>query len=327
MAKSSGAPVFSFNGKRIIFVDTAKAKYEKLIKRLEKDGMVCEVVVDPAQFQNRLREESFDLCFLNLLIAGMGPSELISSVRLSTKNKDMKIVILTKQVHRLNIKNAISAGANDFIVDPFDEDSVYHRIHYHIIPKRIIDLDELHDDGGGMPVEFMRLLLEANETLSHASKEKEQGALYQVLCRCASTLKSNRTSLIIVDSISNSGLVLASSDDGKFVDFPISLTKYPEIIHVMNTGNFVCVEDVAQSSLTSQISAKVKDIPIGSIMVFPVLFRNDVVGVLAIRRPEATELPESSALRAIQAFANTLAAYSSIRALLRKIYKEFSKEA
>lgn len=325
MNSSATAPVFSFRGKRVLFVDTAKSKYMGLTQRLEKDGIVCETSVDPGGFLAQLRDEHFDLCVLNLMVVGMGPNELISSVRGNSRSRDLKIVILTKQVHRLNIRNAIRAGANDFIVDPFEEEGVYHRIHYHLIPKRIIDIDELIDDGSGVPNEYVRLLLESTEALSHATKEKEHEAFLAVIQKVAKVLQSNRTSLIIVDSGTNSGLVLATSDDPKFSDFPISLTKYPEIMHVMSTGQFVCVEDVSQSNLTEQISARVKDIPIGSLMVFPVLFRNAVVGVLAVRRPEAKELPPSNVLRTLQALANTLAAYSSIRALLRRIYKDYAK--
>lgn len=327
MAIGSGAPVFSFSGKKILFVDTAKAKYGGLTSRLTKDGIVCETTADAGGFLSKLKDEHYDLCILNLMIAGMGPNELISSVRASTRNRDLKVVILTKQVHRLNIRNAVRAGANDFVVDPFDEESVYHRIHYHLIPKRIIDLEALADDGSTVPGDYVRLLLETNETLSHSTKDAEQMAFVKVIQRAAAVVGSNRTSLIIVDSASNTGLVLATSDDPKFCDFPISLTKYPEILHVMSTGQFVCVSDVNANSLTSQISQKVKDIPIGSIMVFPVLFRNNVIGVLTIRRPEASEIPAATVLRTLQALANTLAAYSSIRASLRKIYRDFTKVA
>lgn len=324
---ATGTAVFSFSGKRVLFVDTAKAKYVGLTNRLTKDGIVCDSTGDSSGFLSKLRDEHFDLCILNLMVAGMGPNELISSVRTNTRNRDLKVVILTKQVHTLNIRNAIRAGANDFIVDPFEEEGVYHRIHYHLTPKRIIDLDSLTDDGSAVPNEYTRLILDSIEALSHAKKDAEQAAFVKVIQRVAAVAGSNRTSLIIVDSASNSGLVLASSDDPNFCDFQISLTKYPEILHVMSTGQFVCVSDVNTNQLTNQISQKIKDIPVGSMMVFPVLFRDEVIGVLSVRRPERSEIPAAMELKALQALANTLAAYSNIRASLRKLYKEFAKPA
>ena len=145
-----------------------------------------------------------------------------------------------------------------------------------------------------------------------------------ILEKVAVLLTSNRTSLIIVDSESNTGVVLASSDDPNFFDFPISLHEYPEILHVLHTGNFVLIDDVSQNSLTQKINEKVKTILIGSIMVFPVRYQGEVVGVLTIRRAQARELPSMQVMRILQAIANTMASHSNVKALLRKIYKEYS---
>ena len=95
----------------------------------------------------------------------------------------------------------------------------------------------------------------------------------------------------------------------------------------MHTGNFVLVEDVSQNALTHRINEKVKTIHIGSLMVYPVRFQGEVMGVLTIRRPKAIELPGMGVMRFLQAIANTMASHSNVKALLRKIYKEFPVKA
>ena len=99
------------------------------------------------------------------------------------------------------------------------------------------------------------------------------------------------------------GVVLASSDDPSFNNFPLMLSKYPEIQHVMFSGKFVLIPDVKYHNLTSQIENQVKSIPIGSLMVFPVRYQNEVIGVLTIRRPRASGIPSMTQLRILQAIA------------------------
>ena len=316
------------NVKKVIFADFAIVKFATVMEWLKRDGIDAEAVTDPPKFLARIAEQPFDVCVINLLVGGVGPFELIADVRRSSMNPDLKIIVVSRQVHKLNIQNTIRAGANDFVAEPFENENLYHRILYHFAPKRVID------PGGYERTQtseeaavYLDILLESTELLSRTERGQEHSAFLHILKRIADKLGSNRTSLIIVEEESNTGVVLASSDDPNFYDFPIALHKYPEILHVMHTGNFVLVEDVSQNALTHRINEKVKTIHIGSLMVFPVRFQGEVMGVLTIRRATAIELPLMDVMRVLQAIANTMAAHSNIKALLRKIYKEFVAKA
>ena len=170
---------------------------------------------------------------------------------------------------------------------------------------------------------FLAVLLESTEKLSRTPSGDISKAFYEVLCRVASLLQSNRTSMMIVDEESNSGMVLASSDDPKFCDFPVVLNKYPEVLDVIHSGSFVLIDDVSKNQLTSAINDTVRSISIGSIMVFPVRYAAEVVGVLTVRRAKASDLPSMDNLRVLQALANTLAAHANIKASLRRIYRDY----
>lgn len=318
-------PLGNLKAKKIIFADFAVGRYETLIRWLKKDGIHCEVFTDPSKFMSRMMEDPFDICVVNLLVGGIGPFQLIHTLRESSCHPDIKIIVVSKQVHKLNIQNTIQAGANDFVAEPFENENMYHRILYHLTPKTVVDLTRYEQPvAGEKNREYIKLLLDATELLSRTPRGQEHVTFLKILQDIALLLGSNRTSLIIVDEKSHSGLVLATSDNPNFHDFPIALSKYPEILHVMNTGNIVLVEDVSQNLLTKRISETVREIVIGSLMVYPVRFQGDIVGVLQIRRSKATELPSMEILRGIQAIANILAAQSNIRALLRRIYKDYA---
>lgn len=311
--------------KKVIFADFAIVKFGTVIQALKKDNVVTEAVTDQPKFLSLISEGWFDAAILNLVLGGVGPVELISNVRRASKNPEIKIIVISRQVQKANIQNAIRAGASDFVAEPFEAENLYKRIQYHLTPKKILEPRGYESSlASEHCIPYLNVMLEATENFSHTDRGHDHGTYYKTLCDIAKLLDSNRASLIIVDFESSGGMVLASSDDPKFSDFAVDLNKYPEILHVMYSGHFVMIGDVSQNTLTQNIGDTVRSISIGSLMVFPVRFQNDVTGVLTIRRAKAAELPGLDVMRVLQAIANTMAAHAYTRALLRRIYKDYS---
>ncbi len=311
--------------KKILIGDLATTKYQGATEFLARQWVKSEMVTDPTTFLELLTKNHFDLCVVNLLLGGLGPFELIKLIRQKSFNADIKVIVVSRQVQRINIQNSIQAGAHDFIAEPFDNESFAQRILYHTAPKQefdFTDLDKAVLDSRATP--YLDLMVRSTELLSRTKRNQDSAAFFDVVQGVGKLLSSNRTSLILVDAEANTGIVLASSDDPKFHDFPISLVKYPEILHVVNTEHFVLIDDIAQNAMTQQVGQQVKTILIGSLMVFPVRFQGDVVGVMTVRRAQVKEIPPHSVLRVLQAIANGLAAHSNVRHLLRKIYKDYT---
>lgn len=314
--------------KKILIADFTLAKYKELETLLKKDAVEITTVSDPAKFQRLLQKNRYEMCLVNLLFGGVGPRELMTSIRKQTKHEDMKVVFVSRQVQRVNIENCIKAGAVDFVADPFESEVLVQRVLYHLSPKQIVDTDGFEDQPfDKVDWNAVRLLVDGIELLSKSSKNQERPAFFKILQDLATFIGSNRTSLIIVDTESNSGIVHASSDDASFVDYPISLKDYPEILHVVNTGSVVLIDDITRNIMTRRIKENVKSIEIGSVMVFPIRYQNEIRGVLTIRRAKATDLPAVEVLRLIHALANTMAAHSNVHAMLRKIYRDFHGKA
>lgn len=308
--------------KRTAFVDFSKVKFVSVMEWLKREKVESVCFTDLDLFLDSVGKQTFDLVVVNLLMGGVGPFEMIRQIRMRSANTSITIIVLSKQVQKVNIYNAIKAGANDFVAEPFDSDMLFERVRYHLSPHQEISPDGYESsEADAKNWQFIRILLEGTELLSRSERNKEHEVFYRMLKNIADALRSNRTSLIIVDSEAYSGLVLASSDDPKFYDFPITLQKYPEILHVMHTGHFVLIEDVGRSTLIKQVN-KAKTIDIGSLMVFPVRFENEVIGVLTVRRPRGVGPPSLDVMRVLQAIANTMASHSNVRLLLRKLYKQ-----
>lgn len=323
--QKNSSDVIDIRPRRVVFFDFSNIKYQKVVGLLESESIECVTVTEQEQFFKRLKNEHYDVCILNLMVGGMGPFELISNIREQSSNPNIHIIVVSKQVHQHNIQSCIRAGANDFIAEPFQHENLMHRILYHLTPMKVIDPFGFENTttGGTEAQPYLALLLETLETLSRTTREHEHEGVLRILKSVANLIQSNRTSLIIVDAEEDTGVVLASSDDDKFFDYPISLAKYPEVLHVIHSGHFVLIEDVKQSSLTYRIGEKVKSINIGSLMVFPIRHGGSVIGALTIRRPKASNLPSMQVMRILQAMANTLAVHSHSKAVLRRIYKSY----
>jgi CheY-like chemotaxis protein len=309
----------------VLLADPAPTKFNSLVSILAKSDILTEVASESNRFLERLSEEKFDLCVLNLVIGGMNPFDLIKEVRTKSANPRLKIIIVTRQIHKMTIQNTIRAGADDFIAEPFESLNLQNRIIYHLGTVTMIEpLGYEHAIPGTESEEYIKLLLDSVETLSRTQREYFHRSFLKIVQSIANLLSSNRTSLIIVDEAKNSGVVLASSDDPDFQNFPISLEKYPEILHVVHTGNVVLVEDIENNALTERIKKEVRTIQIGSIMVFPVCYQDKIVGVLHIRRPKASELPPLNVMRILQATANLMAAHANVAVIMRKIYQNYA---
>ncbi len=313
---------------KVIFADLALSKYQSVMESLKSEGIFTDEALDSSSLMSKLADKTYEVCVLNLLLGGMGPFELISGVRAASKNKNIRVIVVSRQVQKINIHNTIKAGANDFVADPFDNESLKHRILYHLRPVTMIEPQgyEERPVSGKTGWDYLNILLECSEILSRAPKGNEHSAFVQILGKVAGLLQSNRTSLVLVEKETNTGVVLASSDDATFYDFPLSLTKYPEILHVLNTGNFVLVDDVTTSVMTRNIQFQVRSIQIASMLVFPIRYHDEVIGVMTIKRPHQRDLPGLDEMRIIQAIANIMAAHSNVRAILRKVYREFSTQ-
>jgi len=310
--------------KKILIGEMSSARFTVLNDWLKKESVLIDFVTEAEALIEKVSKGSYHLCLLNWLLGGIGPFQLIRQIRAESQNKDIKIMVLTRQVQKINIQNAIKAGASDVIAEPFQNEALLNRILYHLAPQRALDSKdyeslELQEN---IDLSLVNLCFDICERLSRTERGQEPTALFDSVSKVAQIMGSNRTSLVIADAGEATGEVLASSDDPSFHSFPLSLDKYPEIQHVVFSGKLVLIPDVKAHTLTTEINQRVKTIPIGSLMVVPVRYQNEVIGVLTIRRPQASEMPSFDKLRVLQVIANQMAAQSYVQILLRKIYRD-----
>jgi two-component system NtrC family sensor kinase len=147
--------------------------------------------------------------------------------------------------------------------------------------------------------------------------------LYAIVRRIAVLVNALRCSILTVDQTNESCAVLASSDDPEVHGLLISLEKYPEIRRAIETRRVVVINDVHAEPLLSEVHEKLQGLGFESIMVLPLLYGDDVLGMLMLRAARSEERFTEPEIAACQVIAN-----ASANALKNAmLYEEMRREA
>ncbi len=124
--------------KRVLIVDDDPILVTILSSVLEKWGYKWESIVNGNHaFKRILEEESPKIIFLDWLIPGMSGIEIIKEVRKREITPRPYIIMLTSKKEKKDIIDALDAGADDFIVKPFDVEELHSRLD---VGHRMIEL-------------------------------------------------------------------------------------------------------------------------------------------------------------------------------------------
>jgi signal transduction histidine kinase len=113
--KRTGIPAGS---KRLLVVDDDPDIRQLLLDRLESYGYVVETAVDGGEALEALRRRPFDGMLLDIRMPEMGGLEVLRYVRESRST--MPVVMVTASEARERAIQALSEGAQDFLLKPFD---------------------------------------------------------------------------------------------------------------------------------------------------------------------------------------------------------------
>ncbi|NCN41062.1 response regulator [bacterium] len=277
---------------RISIVDANKNRFSRLTELLESQNLRVTFHVGSntdANFISELREATPDIVVINLFLDGKSTLNRIKAIKADMPAA--KIIVLTAHNSINNIRESVKAGADDFILDPFEPQLMLDRLRYQLQEREMFNPEALNE--ASPPSESMDapnlaasqknvdLIYESLRSLSEITDHHE--ALTTVLEAVATNADSKRVNLIEGDLETNRGLVAASSDDNTLMDLEIDLERYPEVREVLLNGNIIYIKDITQNPLTKDIQDQVKSIKITSLLVFPIRHRSNTLGSLNIR--------------------------------------------
>jgi len=113
--------------------------------------------------------------------------------------------------------------------------------------------------------------------------------LYIFVESMAKAVHMARCSVVRIWKDRTTGYVVASHDDPSVIDIPISLEKYPEVLHCLSRRATLVINDAQNDRLTEPVRELLERANINSLMVTPILLDHEEVGTLVLRAARRTQ--------------------------------------
>lgn len=76
----------------------------------------------------RARKESFDLILLDVMLPNMSGMDVCKLLRAEPRTATIKIIMVTGLDRMADVEEAFRAGANDYLIKPFDSQRLFRKI-------------------------------------------------------------------------------------------------------------------------------------------------------------------------------------------------------
>lgn len=266
-----------------------RAERDKLILIVDDDALICQILTDvleEAGFQvvtagngkdglSLLDEILPDAVICDLVMPEMDGLEFCKEIRSDNRLAGLPVILLTARTDLEGTVNPFQVGADDYMTKPVD--------HQELVARLLANITK-HETQVRLQSEARCSSVLLDIASSVTSTLDTQTILRQVVERVARSLDDVfRCSIVYIQNNSSCGHVVASSDDPELCSLEIDLEKYPEIKQAIATRKPVVVEDVSSDPLLDVVRNKIDSSRFNAIIVLPVLFQADVIGVLIVR--------------------------------------------
>lgn len=127
---------------RILIAEDDAISRELIATRLKKWGFEVVVTENGTQAMAALREQNAPpLAMLDWMMPGMDGLEICRRVR--EADRSLYIILLTARSSKENVVDGLGAGADDYLIKPFDKEELHARI---LVGMRVIDLQTSLND-------------------------------------------------------------------------------------------------------------------------------------------------------------------------------------
>jgi len=113
---------------RILVVEDEASIAENMAALLTAKGYVVASCGDGAQALEMARKEPPDLVLLDVMLPLISGFDVCKMLRADPKTSKAKILMVTGLDRGGDVETAFAAGANDYLVKPFDSDRLFKKI-------------------------------------------------------------------------------------------------------------------------------------------------------------------------------------------------------
>jgi len=165
----------SLEGSQILIVDDQSTMRKTLQRMLESSGSTATVAASGEEALHLFDNNQFDLVLVDILMPGMDGLEVLKAVRRKHSMSELPVIMVTSKDRDEDVVQALSLGANDYIMKPVDLPVLRARIRNHLSLKQAEDeLRKAREELEQRIEERTTSLLETNKALVNEISERKQ---------------------------------------------------------------------------------------------------------------------------------------------------------
>lgn len=176
--------------------------------------------------------------------------------------------------HRRGIEMVSRLNIDDYIFFPPDIMELDYKLNRLIRKTTIVESLKRETDD-------LQTLVDLNQLLSSTLDPQE--ILYLIVKKISEIIPVTRCSIIRIDSKARYGYVVSTFEDPNLRNIRLDLRKYPEIKKALISKSPVVITDIKSDPIMERVRDIIFPLGIRSIMVIPIVFREEVIGTLFIR--------------------------------------------
>ena len=258
----------------VLVVDDDAISRHILVQTLSSAGLNAIAVGDGDAAIEWLSGNEPSIILLDLVMPGTDGYSILHHVRAHPNLAPVPIVVLTALDSDEEIQRVFLEGADDYVHKPFRPTELVARIRGQLQLRESLDRLSRRERNAQTVVELTQTL---------ASSLEIRTILHTVVGRLAQLVKVDRCSIVLVGEAQDVGYVVATSDDDRLRDLPIDLQRYPEITHVLRTGETLIIRGAPNHPLLQSVSDHLAHLTFNSLALVPILHENNPHGVIFMR--------------------------------------------
>ncbi|MDO9288768.1 MAG: sensor domain-containing diguanylate cyclase [Thermodesulfovibrionales bacterium] len=194
------------------------------------------------------------------------------------------------------IRSIMKRDIDIYLISPFHEEDFEHKLKVAIEKRGWVE-NICRDK------KELETIVDLTYLVSSTLDPKE--VLYFVVKKIAELIDVTRCSMISIPcEEKRHAYVVSSFEDPKTTNIKLELKKYPEIRKALSSRNTVFIKDALKDPLMRKVRPVLAPLGIRSIVVIPIIFRNEVIGTLFLRTSRAGHTFTEREIRLCNAIAN-----------------------
>ncbi len=344
MGYSTGTTMSS---KTKIYVADPDAGVIRFIRgALEQGNHTVQEAFDWSQIVDEMQVLGADMAFLAADLPEGDVGDVIRDIRRSEDLSHVPVVVMCEAGDQKAVGYGLASGAQDICYKPLVLADLRNKVLLHTsrgaVDTATLEIDESAEKmlgGGGarLPISDLKTgsdrydrdvatFIEVTEAIT--SSLEPEDAFFVLVRRIADAIPCDRCNVVLRGSTESEAFVVASHDDPNLKHLEIDLGRYPEYVQALESCEPVLIDDASTHPVVEKVREHVTRAQLGSTLVFPLIVREEAVGVFAMSTRGAVRDFEPAELLLLRATANLAACVVKATTALESLrYKAIADKA